>query len=193
MATYSYNRVAQRALDPFFEPVQQCLGHATQCVEVGRRYLEEVQELYAFLRIKERPAAAEALVRGAQLLVQEIPVVLAGISQLEGELDAYAARVRGSKPSGQTLRASDLDSVLLKEFKARARKFKSRLGALARKAETVPNDFELEDYGDSGRIAEINELANKLSELSVDLAFDASDLVDFLDNVEDNVLDRVND
>lgn len=194
LSMYSYDRrkTARRGIGDFVDDLHAAAEAAQKAAKIAEAYVRETDALSHFLQISLDSNGKDFL-RTVGLLAKELPVIIAAVDRIDDAMDGYARAVRRGLPrQREPLEASDLDPQVVKTLKAQATPLASKIRTLAMMADDAPAEFELEDYLDSPRIAAINKLGEQMGELSSDIQFDPAWVVDFLNEIEDRLVEYVN-
>jgi hypothetical protein len=192
---YSYDRrkVARRNTADSIESMQEPLTAARELVKLGNDYIRYRMDFYTFLQLDPDLGDITKLLTAADRISTELPVALAAIDRLDDAIDAYTRNTRRSLPrQREDIDASSLDQKVRKLFEQQAKPLAAKLKELSKIATDAPTGFEIEDYYDSPRVASINKMGERLDELSSEVMFDESELVDFLENIEDKLVELIN-
>jgi len=195
MYNYDRQKMARRNTAEAIEGLQESIAGAVEGVRIATTFIRGAEELFRFLQIKPGPELdnANAFLKTASKIAQELPATAAAVDQLDDAIEAYARTTRRAMPRHrEEISASDLDQKMLKEFERRAKPLVAKFNALDKLANDAPIGFEIDDPYESPRVAALNELATKMDDLSSTIMFDTSELISFLEGIEDKLVEQIN-
>jgi hypothetical protein len=192
---YSYDRkkVGRRNTAEAIEGLQEAITGATEAVEIATAFIRGKGDLFRFLQLDPDLSEAKSFLRAASRIAQELPATATAVDQLDDALDAYARTTRRGMPRNrEEIGPSDLDPKMLQTFQLRAKPLAKKLKLLEMLAKDAPANFDIDDPYESPRVAALNELATQMGDLSTTIMFDATELIDLLEGIEDKLIELIN-
>lgn len=195
---YSYDRTitARRSVGEDIQEVQNAVKAAEESLPLIKSLLQGYTDILSFLEVP-RPESvldeAEFYLKAATRIVKELPGVLKEIDHLDDAIDSYARHLRKNLAKNrEKLTVKDLDRSFLREIKLKALPLLRQCRSIKNDADEAPASLGLEDFYGSKKIERLNELAERLNDLSSEMAFDSSSLESFLEIPENLLLERLN-